>query len=397
MKGIAFFQQTHPMNQRNSPLRRSRHTRHAFTLVEVLVALGILAILLVIIVLPLRLGFDSFNKGNAQALTQSALQATMTDMEKDLRQAVYVFPNARVAGITTKEPYTGNRDTMGNLLPSTELPYYLSTDNTDTAEPGKGAAGIPNGIACSTNSEGWSNPSRLDMIQVRRDGVGNVLTPLAPSYNIVTYYARRQELSKPYDPVDNPIVMYRAEYPAFGIFDNGTTKAPAPLQVQSPPGAFNAKVDFKRVTSTSTACTSNAAIGNRSSLWLSHNFYGEANLLKLTQIQQADVPSGTNGFDLSNQLPSYSQALATPRGLALEATNGYRSLGPAADAKGALVPDTSFTTTDTNDDEKIDRVTISLGLASFEVGAQGQFDATTQQPKGTVLRGTRTIDLPNIK
>ncbi len=388
------------MNQRNFSPRRIRRSRRAFTLIEVLVALGILAILLVIIVLPLRLGFDSFNKGNAQTLTQSAVQATLTDMENDIRQSVYVFPNARVAGITDKAPYKDIVDDSGNPLPSTGLPYYLSTDNTDIAEPGKGTPGNPNGIACSTNSQGWSNPATLSMIQVRRDANGNVLTPLAPSYNIVTYYARRQQLDKPYDPVDNPIVMYRAEYPAFGIDKSVTPPAPDPLKVQSPAGAFNAKIDFKRVTSSSSSCTAGAAIGNRSSLWLSHNFYGEADLLPLTQVGKTGQPNEFQPASAPNYTlasASYSHTLAIPRGLALEATNGYRALGPAADAQGALVPDTAFTTTDTNGDGKIDRVTISLGLASFEVGAQGQLDPVTFQPKGTILRGTRTVDLPNVK
>ncbi len=377
------------MNYRNLPSRRFRRSRHAFTLVEVLVALGILAILLVIIVLPLRLGFDSFNKGNAQTLTQSALQATMTDMEKDFRQAVYVIPNARVQNVTSEEPYKTTNNLSG-------LPYYLSTDATDTGEPGKGTPGNPNGIACSANSKSWSNPSTVSMIQVRRDATGNVLTPLAPSYNIVTYYPRRQQLGKPYDPVDNPIVMYRAEYPAFGILT--ASGSPDPLKVQSPAGAFNAKADFRRITSADAVCTSDAAIANRSSLWLSHNFYGEADLLPLTEVGKTGVPNTfqpTTNYTIASA--SYSHTLAIPRGLALEASNGYRALGPAADAGGALVPDTSFTTTDTNKDGKIDRVTISLGLASFEVGAQGQLDPVTQQPKGTVLRGTRTIDLPNIQ
>ena len=397
------------MNNRTFLPPRSRRTRHAFTLVEVLVALGILAILLVIIVLPLRLGFDSFNKGNAQSSTQSALQATLTDMENDIRQAVYVFPNARVAGITDKAPYVNRDPTTGAIIPaeSGELPYYLSTDETDTAEPGKGTPNNPNGIACTVKSKPWANPSTISMIQVRRDAVGNVLTPLAPSYNIVTYYARRQQLSKPYDPVDNPVVMYRAEYPAFGLLGTAPNQNPDPLKVQSPAGAYNAKIDFKRVLPTSSACTTSEDLANRSSLWLSHNYFGEADLLPLTEVGKAGVPNEFQpdpSYDISNLQASYSHKLAIPRGLALEASNGYRAVPgytpPAGDtgtAQGSLVPDTSFTTTDTDKDGKIDQVTISLGLASFDVGAQGQFDTTTQQPKGTILRGSRTINLPNIK
>ena len=386
------------MNQRNFSPRRTRRARRAFTLIEVLVALGILAILLVIIVLPLRLAFDGLNRSNAQTLTQSAVQSTLSDMGNDLRQAVYVFPNARVIGITNKAPYTDNSSDMmrpatGWTVHDARLPYYLSNDTGET--------GIPATITCSGKAINWSNPSRLDMIQVRRDARGNVLTPLAPSYNIVTYYARRQELSKPYDPIDNPIVMYRAEYPAFGIVT--ATNTPEQLKVVAPNGAFNAKMDIDRVnlkfgTAAPECVGTQAAVTNRSSQWLSHNYYGEANLFPLTQLGKTGAPT-TSQQDgtFTIAAPTYSQTLAIPRGLALEATKAYHAVPGDAAAQGALVPDTSFTTTDTNGDGKIDRVTISLGLASFDVGAQGQLDPVTFQPKGTVLRNTLTVDLPNVK
>ncbi len=389
------------MNHRNFLPRRARRVRHAFTLIEVLVALGILAILLVIIVLPLRLGFDSFNRGNAQNLTQSAVQATLTDMGNDIRDSVYVFPNSRVAGVTNQVPYTDNSSDMmrppnGWTAHDARLPYYFSTDNTKLGEP--------TDVACSAKASNGVNPADLDMIQVRRDGNGNVLTPLAPSYNIVSYYARRQQLDKPYDPVDNPIVMYRAEYPAFGIFTdaNGAVR-PLPLEVVAPANAFNAKLDIPRINFRFPAIAAecgpaDSAKTNRSSLWLSHNYFGERNLLPLTEVGKAGAP---NQYQPANNYAvapaSYSQTLATPRGLALEANNANRSLGPVADAQGSLVPDTAFTTTDTNGDGKIDRVSISMGLASYDAGAQTQLDDVTKQPKGTVLRGSLTVDLPNIK
>ena len=372
------------MNPRNFPPQRLRHARHAFTLIEVLVALGILAILLVIIVLPLRLGFDSFNKGNAQTLTQSAVQATLTDMENDIRQSVYVFPNARVAGVTDKAPYD-------NVAPYFRSVLAADTgDPTSTATPTAKACGVTN---ATPTSEHWSDPARLDMIQVRRDASGNVLTPLAPSYTVVSYYARRQQMDKPYDPVDNPIVMYRAEFPAFALKATGD---PAPLTVTDVANALNAQIDLKR--DLVTADCSSATVVNRNALWLTSNFFGEANLLPLTKpsFDSATYPTPPNNAS------TYSHTLATPRGLALETSNGYRAIPgyvppTGQTAQGALVPDTSFTTTDTNGDGKIDRVTISLGLASFDVGAQGQLDPVTFQPKGTILRGTRTVDLPNVK
>ena len=382
------------MNNHNISPRRSRSSHGAFTVLEVMVALGILAILLVIIVLPLRLAFDSLNTGNAQTLTQSSLDSTMTQFETDFRQAIYVFPNARVPGVTDKAPYATPSNPDG-------LPYYLSTDATDTGEPGKGTLNNPNGIACSANAKHWSNPSTISMVQVRRDANGNVLTPLAPSYNIVTYYARRQQLDKDYDPIDNPVVMYRAEYPAFGLKDG----VPNPLLVQTPTGAFNAKIDFRRITSTDSVCTTEAAIANRSSLWLSHNVYGETDLLPLTKLGNDTDPDAAQ-YDPANDFittgASYSHTLAIPRGLALAASNGYRAkagytvpVAPSVEGEAPLVPDTTFTCADTNADGKIDRVTISLRLASFSVGAQGEL--RNNQPVGTVLPATRTVNLPNIQ
>lgn len=372
------------MNQRNFSPRRIRRSRHAFTLIEVLVALGILAILLVIIVLPLRLAFDTFNKGNAQTLTQSAVQATLTDMENDIRQAVYVFPNARVAGVTTRAPYND------------QSPYFRSINSADVGDPTALAPAVSKACAsvgATPTTQHWSNPARLDMIQVRRDKEGNVLTPLAPSYTVVSYYARRQQMDKPYDPVDNSIVMYRAEYPAFAL---KSADEPAPLTVTDVANAFNAQIDLKRDLN-ATDCA-NADQVNRSALWLTNNVFGEANLLPLTKpkVDTATYPAAINDDSL------YSHKLAIPRGLALEASRAFRATTPlptdfAPATEAPLVPDTSFTTTDVNGDGKIDRVTISLGLASFEVGAQGQLDPVTFQPKGTVLRNTRTVDLPNVK
>ena len=179
------------MNNSHISSRRFRQTRRAFTVLEVMVALGILAILLVIIILPLRVAFDSLNKSSSQSLTQSSLDSTIAQFDKDLRQAVYVFPNARVPGVTDKEPYTTANNPNG-------LPYYISTDKrgrqTNRAKARRWKARRPR--LSGGLLQPWSNTSRIDMIQVRRDDSGNVLTPIVPSYNIVTYYARRQQLDK---------------------------------------------------------------------------------------------------------------------------------------------------------------------------------------------------------
>lgn len=372
------------MNQ----LRNTRR-RDAFTLVEVLVALGILAILLVIIVVPLRLGFDTFHIGKARADTQSALQSTMTSIETDLRKAVYVFPNGKLKDVTDKEPYL---DT-GGANPVPLAPYFRSLIPT----PLQGACDG------SGNVQNWSNPARIDMVQVRYDASGDVLTPRKPSYTIVSYSARRQDVNQEYDPLDNPIVLYRDEYPAYGIYDDGTN----PQEVRRFPatgadaepvaGAVNAQIDFDRFSpggaESLTACMATPDVVNRNARWLTHNVYGEANLEPLTKVTTPATFSATSSA-------LYSHTLATPRGLALEASRAFRVTDPAPvpavdyTTEAPYVPDTSFTCADTNNDGKIDRVTVSLGLASFDVGAQG--DLKNNQPTGTRLRATRSIDLPNI-
>ena len=309
------------------------------------------------------------------------MQATITNIDNDLRQAIYVFPNGEVPGVTDKPPY--------NNLP----PYFRSLSTTAL----QGACGT------ATEVQNWSNRARIDMVQVRRTPAGAVETPLAPAYTIVTYYSRRQNMNAAYDPIDNPIALYRAEYPAFGLYQPKAAGAAQPvakpLEVTTPKNALNAKVDFTRFAAGTTAnspeCTADKMAGNRSSLWLTHNFYGEADLSLLT------TPAVADGFTVSSEL--YSNTIATPRGLALEASRAYRSLPvPAGEpplnviTEAPLVPDTSFTESDSNGDGKIDRVTISLGLASFDVGAQGEINKNNQ-PTGTRLRATRTVDLPNIQ
>lgn len=371
--------------------------RHnAFTLVEVLVALGIMAILLVIIVVPLRLGFDTFHIGKARADTQSALQTTMTGFETDLRDAIYVFPNGIVPGVSDKQPYAIVVDNSPNPPTITPLqPYFRSLTVTPVQQVCSG----------DTNVQNWSNPARIDMVQVRRDDEGNVITPTKPSYTIVTYYARRQDMTQDYDPIDNPVVMFRAEYPAYGIYQPPpTTTATSPevrafpaTETTAPANSLNADITFNR-NRAALNCTGNAAVLNRNALWLSHDAYGEADKLEL--LTRPTIAGSAYDNDENEVVEAlYSHTLATPRGLALEASRAYRLFdpNPAIDytTEAPLVPDTSFTPKDTNGDGKIDSVTISLGLASFDVGAQGNLK--NNQPTGTRLRATRTIDLPNIQ
>ena len=93
----------------------------------------------------------AFNKGNAQNLTQSAVQSTLTSIGTDIRDAVYVFPNTRVAGITDKEPYVNKDSEMARLSRFrsmfAELPYYIFRPTKPTSRnPARARPAVPNGI-----------------------------------------------------------------------------------------------------------------------------------------------------------------------------------------------------------------------------------------------------------
>ena len=68
----------------------------------------------------------------------------------------------------------------------------------------------------------------------------------------------------PYDPVDNPLVLFRAQFPFRGMMQTSVT----------PAGAQNADTSNARFPS---SCTS-APAQNRSALWVEHNALGESNL-----------------------------------------------------------------------------------------------------------------------
>jgi hypothetical protein len=317
-----------------------------------MVAIAILLTMLTIILVPLRLGLDSYALGKSRSETQGSLGVTISAIEKDLRRAVIVFPNSELAGVTDKAPY---KDPVTNFsLP----PYYQSND----ADKNKieSCLGFPERI---------SNPSRIDMILAKRDdATGNLVSPIEAGDTLVTYYSRRLDITRDYDPIDNPVVLFRSEVP---FRDPGTR---AFIEVGS---AVNAQVGNTRYP---TACNVDA---DRSSSWLGHNFYGEANLEPLS----ASTPTTAN--------MERSHSLAMPRGLGLVVTNANCTNDPCIPPKNGLIPESTFSTADTDGDGKIDRVNVSLAFTSFD--AQGSNRLRNNQPVGQQLRASRTVDLPNIQ
>jgi len=361
-------------------MKQTTSRANAFTLVEMLVAIAVLSILLAVVFVPLRLAINSFHIGQAQSSTQNAAQATLDDMERDFRRAGYIFPNTALVNVTDKAPYTNN---LIHLNDPQGVPYTKSIDGGDTATPTRGicekvllpAVPSPTPVPTSApNSYGFGNTSRLDMILVKRDGNGKAILPPQPDDSVVTYYPRRQNINLPYDPVDNPLVLYRAEFPFRDI--SGTVKAPELTTADNAtiPAAYP------------SGCTAiERPNKHRGALWLEHNVYGEANL------------------DLLVEAGNGVQTAAIPRGVGLVASQAYRlnsNLNPAptppTTAEAPLVPDTSFQLSDTNGDGKINQVAVSLALETFDSG-QGANVNSNGQPKGQIVRARRVFDLPNVR
>jgi len=349
-------------------MKQTTSRGNAFTLVEMLVAIAVLSILLAVVFVPLRLAINSYHVGQAQTSTQNAAQATLDDMERDLQRAGYIFPNTALVGVTDKAPYLNNQK-AGAAATDPGYPYVKSTDSTDTASPKQGVCDR------TANAVAFSNTSRVDMLLVKRRN-GQAILPPQPDDSVVSYYTRRQNIDQPYDPVDNPLVLYRAEFP----FRDTTGATPTPVSAPDLSSANNADVPSAYPSS----CTARL-VQNRGSLWLSHNVYGEANLEPLVQ--------AGNGV----------QTAAIPRGVGLVASQAYRlnsNLNPAptppTTADAPLVPDTSFQLSDTNGDGKINQVAVSLALETFDSN-QGANVNSNGQPKGQIVRARRVFDLPNVR
>lgn len=331
-------------------------SRRAFTLVEMMVAIAIFSLLLTVVLVPLRAGLDSLHVGKARSETQNAGQTSLDQIERDLRRAVFVFPNAPLDGITSKAPFSANDG----------QPYTKSTDATDLATPQKGVCDKPGSAVA------WSDTARLDMIIAKRDAGGNIVTPPRAGDEIVSYYARRENLNAPFDAVENPLVLFRAQFPY-----RGTMQTPV-----TPTGAPNADTSNARFPASCTA----APVQNRGALWVEHNALGESNLEPLCT-------------DTTDPNISGSHTLATPRGVGLVASQAFRANAtPAFDPKteAPLQPDSSFELSDTNGDGKIDRVAVALALETFDVNQGARVNANNQ-PVGQIVRGRRVVELPNVR
>lgn len=358
------------MNQEPVDFRGASMRKRAFTLVEVLIAVAIMSLLLSIIMVPLRLGFESFHIGKARSEVQQQAQLTLQQIAGDLRKAQFVFPNTRVVGVSD---YEGGTDPCASPPYKSDAswgyqPYVKSTSSGDTSSPSNSSYGLCN----SSGVEAWSNLSRIDMLQVRRSSNGAVANSQSGQDFIVSYYPRRLDINLPYDPVDNPIVLYRAQIPFRNRDSNDLTVGY--FKGTFNPSNFNADIDWTRYPETLGACgavTATPTPTNRDFLWLTHNYYGEADLEKLA------VDAG--------QTVAGAHTLATPRNMALVAPRGLTG------GDGAYVPELSFNE-EASSGHRINRVTISMTLAQFdEAGAA----SANGQGVAQRVRVSQTVELPN--
>lgn len=360
----------------SSPSSRSVNRaskRGGFTLIEILVAVAIMSLLLSIIMVPLRLAFETFHIGKARGEVQQQAQLAIQQVTGDLRRAKFVFPNSYIPGVSD------NTDVSTCSLPSYRSdwnyrPYVRSTDNTKTDDPATTVGVTGSGVTA------WENPSRIDMLLVRQPN-GETLSGNVGEDYMVTYYTRRLDMTKAFDVVDNPVVLFRAQYP-YRYYDTTTSPKqfkdfPALGPAAPPANSLNALLDNQQYPAIGAA---NNTKTNRNFLWITHNFYGEANLEPLC----VDYNAGTD--------PPIAGAhtLVIPRDMAL-VTPRSNEVATPANAAEALIPELSFVEEATSG-KRIDRVTINMTLAQYDQSGVG---STNNQEAAQRVRVSRTIDLPN--
>lgn len=368
----------HQMRNNKWQYKNKRVSRGAFTLVEILVALAIFMLLLAIILVPLNMGMTMLHLGRAQVDIQSASQNTVNQMRSDLSRAIYVYPNdvlPSVTGIKTspKLPY-GDPALITLANPTEPVAPYFNTDPC-TAAPANRV----------------SNLSRIDMILPETDN-GNILTPVLPALYLVTYYARRLDVTKEYQSIDNPIVLYRAQIPfrnedanrkLFAMVSSAGADLPSagsdtypPSVINDPSQEFNANIYSTRYTNLS-ACGTNATSLNRSAAWLEQSPAGEPNLAP-----DAAVPVTNPGGNISILYGSHTAVL--PSGVGMATGLSYKQV-----SSDYVPPKSTFICADTNKDGIIDQVTISLALEKV--------DDMGSQPRGQQLGLPQVVVLPNVR
>ena len=177
------------MSQKQPYLRRSSR-RQGFTLIEILIAVGLFLVLLAVILVPLNQAFKVFNVGRSSIALQSAADNTVKTIAAELRGAVVVFPNEDLPGVTDRAPHQMKTPALsGQSLP----PFFQ------------------NGGATCAEARRVGNPARIDFILPARAADGSIASPVKPQKSVITYFARRLDKTATFDIYSNPVVIYRAQ------------------------------------------------------------------------------------------------------------------------------------------------------------------------------------------
>jgi prepilin-type N-terminal cleavage/methylation domain-containing protein len=169
---------------------RSRFGRRGFTLTELLVVIGITALLLMLIFTPMMAGFKWMQQGRAMVATQDTARTALEQITRDLSAAVHVYDAPlrwdSAAGI-----------------------WVVDRSRIDLLLPGRMLAPTPEG--------------------------SYVGFPLTPEAKVVTYFVGLRDPARPYandsvnqdEPGPNNLYwLYRAEFDPFHEYDEEGNKNP---------------------------------------------------------------------------------------------------------------------------------------------------------------------------
>lgn len=173
MSKCSVFRNQSSVNSGRAPFvtrHSSLATRHSkgFTMIELLISLGILALLFSMLFLPMMSGLNLFNRGKASVDVQANVRQAMEQMQRELALAMYVYPNEK-----------------GYINTSTSSNEYTVLDRIDIVLPKNLLSG------------------------------GSLMSPLQPETRIVTYYVHVTDTLSSYNAdafPSNLRVLYRAEY-----------------------------------------------------------------------------------------------------------------------------------------------------------------------------------------
>ena len=229
-------------NSANSEGFSSEGTR-AFTLVEILVVIGITAVLFFLLLGPLVNSFRLTQRAQMLAAAQDAGRRTLEVMTRELGSAAYIFDN-------TSHPFNAGSQIAGAAVQYDEFTNFLDIDvpvNPDTtANPGYNPA-QPTVPAHAYNAKldfvlprhnaagGLTDPTTGEPITLNNGAAAptGLTFPLAPSTSMVRYWVGRRDPTAPYSTHgegsllaktgNNTYFLYRAQFQPYTMTTTGGT------------------------------------------------------------------------------------------------------------------------------------------------------------------------------